>query len=59
VNWRCRWLRWHRLSLVVHVSAVADHLRCSCGREYGINHDVRAVLPWAEVRSFYETRGPR
>jgi len=40
--------------VVRRLSASAELLRCSCGRLYAINHDVRTVLPWAEVRAFYE-----
>ena len=51
--WWC--LRWHRkLDLIAHVSNHSDHVKCAkCGREYGVNHDVRTVLPWSEVAGFY------
>lgn len=56
MNWRCLWLWWHRLVEVRAVSAQSDYLRCSCGREYGLNHDVRVVVPYEAVRNCYERR---
>jgi hypothetical protein len=55
-EWWCLW--WHKsLTVVRRVSAHTDLVRCDkCGREYGMNHDVRAILPWHEVRGFYENR---
>jgi hypothetical protein len=57
--WWC--LRWHRqLDLIAHVSEQSDRVKCAkCGREYGVNHDVRAVLPWSEVAGFYARRDVR
>jgi hypothetical protein len=52
--WRCLWLPWHRLKVVKRVSRDSDHVRCSCGREYGMNHHVRAFVPWSDVASFYD-----
>lgn len=54
----CLWLPWHRWVARKKVSAQSDYLRCSCGREYGMNHDVRVILPWDEVRSIYERSTP-
>ena len=55
-EWWCLW--WHKdLTVVRRVSPSSDHVRCdTCGREYGMNHDVRAILPWADVRHLYEGR---
>lgn len=54
MNWRCAFLFWHRIVVKRRVSRDSDYLRCSCGREYGINHGVRVVLPWDDVRNAYE-----
>jgi hypothetical protein len=50
----CFWLPWHKLIVCKRVSVQCDYLRCSCGREYGINHDVRVILPWSSVRHIHE-----
>jgi hypothetical protein len=52
MKWRCVWLH-RRLTVLRALSQFADLVRCSCGRLYAINHDVRAVLPWDEVKGFY------
>lgn len=51
----CARLPWHRWSLVRPLSLCSDLWRCSCGRLYATNDDVRAVLPWEKVRKFYES----
>jgi hypothetical protein len=54
--WRCLWLPWHKFVVRCKVSATSDYIRCSCGREYGINYDVRAFVPWDDVRAIYDCR---
>jgi len=54
MNWRCVWLPWHRIVWGRRISESSQHVRCSCGAEYGVNHDVGVVVPWAAVRAFYE-----
>lgn len=51
--WRCLWLPWHKFIVVKPVSKDSDYIKCSCGREYGINHNVRSILPWSDVRGLY------
>lgn len=53
MNWRCALLWWHKIVAKSWVSGQSQYFRCSCGREYAINHDVRCVLPWDSVRSLY------
>lgn len=50
----CFWLPWHKIVARKRASASSEYLRCSCGREYGMNHDVRVILPWDDVRSIYQ-----
>lgn len=52
----CLWLPWHRFVVRRRVSAQSDYLKCSCGREYGMNRDVRVILPWDDVKGFYHDR---
>ena len=49
----CLWLPWHRFIVRKRMSAQTDYLRCSCGREYGINHDARVILPWDAAQVGY------
>jgi len=54
----CGWLPWHTWSAVERLSAQSERIVCDrCGRQYAINHYVRAVLPWASVEHFYRDRG--
>jgi hypothetical protein len=55
MNWRCLWLPWHRvLAGSFWVSEVAQVGTCSCGRQFVLNHDVRAVIPYDEkTKAFY------
>lgn len=50
----CLYLPWHKFVARKRVSAQSDYVRCSCGREYGMNHDVRVILPWSDVRHLYD-----
>ena len=47
---------WHGdLRIVRKLSKQSELIEClSCGRMFAINHDVRAILPWESVRTFYE-----
>ena len=55
----CLWLPWHKFVVRRRVSKESDYLRCSCGKEYGINYSVHVILPWSEVRSIYDKSQPR
>jgi hypothetical protein len=59
--WRrlmCRLGRHKRLVIVARVSASTDHVACPASRQqFGMNHDVRSLLPWHEVASLYAERG--
>lgn len=50
----CTFLPWHKWAKRERLTGSSDKLTCSCGREYGINYDVGAILPWNEVRSLYD-----
>jgi hypothetical protein len=52
--WACTHLPWHRFVIRKRVSASSEKITCSCGRAYGMNHDVRAILPWEDVKSLYD-----
>lgn len=57
-----RWLKclffYHDFYVIAQVSESSQHIACSqCKRQWGINHDVRAILPWATVAGFYAERG--
>jgi hypothetical protein len=52
--WWCLRAPWHRWVKREPVSGVSDKLTCSCGREYGMNHSERIILPWGDVKSFYD-----
>lgn len=48
------WLFGHKYRRIARVSASADKVGCSrCGREWGMHHGVRALVPWDEVRELY------
>ena len=45
---------WHKFRVVGRPSGEwSAHIRCSCGREYGVNDDARTILPWSCVAEFY------
>lgn len=49
----CSW-GFHQLVVIHRISGSAQHIGCtSCKKEFGINHDVQAVVPWAEVSALY------
>lgn len=60
--WRRIW-RWlgcrslyfgHKLYVIGRCGHATDHIRCDyCGKEWGMNHDVRAILPWEDVAAFH------
>ncbi len=58
-NWLLCWI-WpsHKLYVAEQLSEASQRLRCcKCGRQYAINHDVRAVLAWdADFERFYQMR---
>ncbi len=56
MNWRERWcVLFHRNMEVVSKLGHSWHIRChKCGCEYGINHDVRVVLPWRDVKPLHD-----
>lgn len=48
----CLFAPWHNLELVRSYGGHAhvQHVRCTwCGCEFGMNHRVKAVLPWRDV----------
>ena len=51
MTWREWWcLCWHRCMSVVKQYPGSQHVKCDrCGCEFGINHSVRACLPWREI----------
>jgi hypothetical protein len=56
---RC-WLGWHRFFKITRLSAQSDHIGCkACRRQWGMNHDVRVIVPWDDVRSLYVELGYR
>ena len=45
------------LTVVRRLSEQAQLIECpDCHRRFAINHDVRVILPWEDVRSFYEDK---
>lgn len=53
--WRCLYLPWHRFLFgSFWVSERAEVITCSCGRQYAVNHELRAVIAYDdEVKAFY------
>ncbi len=48
-------VRGHAYYRIAKVSPSSDHIGCQrCRREWGVNHDARAILPWSEVAYLYE-----
>ena len=42
------------VKVIRKLSFQSELIECKdCGKQYAINHDVRVVLPWGDVRSFY------
>jgi hypothetical protein len=54
-GWLCLVLPWHKFVVKERVSIQSEYLRCSCGKEYGINHDVGVILPWDDVKGIYKS----
>lgn len=44
--WWCAVMPWHRLRVVGKPSANVDHVRCTCGREYGMHHKLETIIEW-------------
>lgn len=54
---RCFSLPWHRIISRWQLTEQSEKVKCSCGKAFGINHSVRAVLPWDAVKELYEGPG--
>jgi hypothetical protein len=52
--WLCNHLPWHKWASRKKLSDDSERLTCSCGRMYGMNHNVRTILPWDDVKDLYE-----
>ncbi len=50
----CLRMPWHKAVEVRRLSGQADYYRGKCGRQWAVNHDVRCVVPYNEVRQLYE-----
>jgi len=60
LGWLLCKLRGHAYYRIAKVSASSDHIGCRrCSREWGMNHDARALIEWSEVRHFYEPWPPK
>lgn len=53
--WLCLRMPWHRWVKREPVSSISDKVTCSCGRQYGMNHSERIILPWRMVSELYDT----
>ena len=51
--WLCNHLPWHKWIARKKLSSDSERLTCSCGRMYGMNHHVRTILPWDDVKDLY------
>lgn len=52
------WLGYHLWSRIGRCGITSEHIGCRrCGREWGMNHDARALLPWGEVAGFHADHG--
>ncbi len=41
------WLKGHKYIIEVKFSNKVQKLKCTeCGKSFGINHDVKSILPW-------------
>lgn len=49
----CLYPPWHKWKRVRWLSERSSLARCSCGRQYAMNHDVGIILPWENVEHFY------
>jgi hypothetical protein len=48
----------HRYFIIGRCGIATDHVGCrDCGRQWGMNHDVRGFLPWSEVSGFHIAHG--
>lgn len=62
MNWRCRYLPWHRFPVsffpIPNSPNNCEVYMCSCGREYAVNHVERQIIPWDdETKAFYRMLG--
>lgn len=54
---KCR-LGYHRLVVIGRCGLASDHIGCvDCGRQWGMNHSTRTIIPWREVSSFHRANG--
>lgn len=50
----CCFLGRHRYFIIARCGIATHHIGCKdCARQWGMNHDVRALLPWSEVADFH------
>jgi hypothetical protein len=48
------WLLGHDWYLIAKITGHSRHVGCNrCGRQWGMNDDARALLPWSEVADFH------
>jgi len=52
--WWCLTMPWHKWVRREPVSDISDKMTCSCGRQYGMNNSERIILPWEDVKPFYD-----
>jgi hypothetical protein len=58
--WRrlCCAFGYHRFFAIGRCGIASEHVGCrDCYRQWGMNHDVRAFLPWSEVAGFHIEHG--
>ena len=50
---------WHKnIYVVKQLSPQSQLIQCrDCGKKFAINHDVRSILPWETVETFYAEFG--
>lgn len=55
------WIFGHDYYLIRRLGIASAHVGCRrCPKEWGMNHDARALLPWPDVAAFHaETHGYR
>jgi len=49
MNWRCRYLPWHRIVSWRPVPGTAlggEIYKCRCGREVAVYHRAKVCVPW-------------
>jgi len=56
--WICTHMPWHKFIKRKPLSMQSEQITCSCGRKYAMNHSERIILPWEDVRQFYEVELP-